>query len=128
VIILDTDVVIDIRRGIPTAVAWFSSLPETEMIILPGFVAMELVMGTKDKKDLRDTKKWLSRCRIVWIEPNACQTAYQRLMDVHLGNAVSVLDALIAQVAISMNLPLYTFNQKHFDAIPKLKTIQPYNR
>jgi predicted nucleic acid-binding protein len=128
VIILDTDVAIDIRRGTPAAVAWFSSLPETEIIVLPGFVAMELVMGTKDKKDLHDTRKWLSRCRIVWIQPGACQTAYQRLMDVHLGNALSVLDALIAQVAISLDLPLYTFNQKHFNAIRQLKTIRPYNR
>lgn len=127
-IVLDTDVAIDIRRGIPAAVAWFSSLPPTEIIILPGFVAMELVFGTKDKKDLSDTKKWLSRCRIVWIQPNECQSAYQMLMNAHLGNAVSVLDALIAQVAISLNLPLHTFNQKHFNAFPTLETVRPYNR
>ncbi len=30
--------------------------------------------------------------------------------------------------AVALNLPLYTFNQKHYAAIPKLKTVQPYEK
>jgi predicted nucleic acid-binding protein len=65
---------------------------------------------------------------MVWLEPELCQTAYQVLPAVHLRNAIDPVDLLIAQVAISLDLPLYTFNQKHFDVVPGLKTIRPYTR
>lgn len=47
--LLDTDILIDVQRGHPPALAWFSSL--TEVPYLPGFVAMELLQddGTPDK-------------------------------------------------------------------------------
>jgi predicted nucleic acid-binding protein len=35
---------------------------------------------------------------------------------------------LIAQTALMANLPLHTFNDKHFKAVPNLRTIQPYSR
>lgn len=39
--VLDTDVLIDIQRGYPPALAWFSNL--TELPALPGLVVMELI-------------------------------------------------------------------------------------
>lgn len=47
---------------------------------------------------------------------------------VHLANAIGILDMLIAHTAIDMNLPLHTFNLKHYAAVPGLQTIQPYAR
>jgi len=41
-ILLDTDIVIDVLREYPPAVAWFQSVANEE-IVLPGFVAMELI-------------------------------------------------------------------------------------
>ncbi|MCS6846631.1 MAG: hypothetical protein RMN52_02825 [Anaerolineae bacterium] len=39
-----------------------------------------------------------------------------------------MIDALIAQTAIALDMPLATFNQKHYAAVPQLKTFQPYRR
>jgi predicted nucleic acid-binding protein len=36
--------------------------------------------------------------------------------------------ALIGETALALNLPIHTFNQKHYAAIPNLKTVQPYTR
>ena len=127
-IVLDSDVVIDIQRGIPPAVIWFNGLPQSETVIIPGYVAMEVICGTRDDADQRKTERWLSSCRIVWLEPDLCQQAYKTLLSVHLQNAIDEFDVLIAQVAISLQQPLYTFNQKHFDAIAGLKTLRPYTR
>ncbi|HEX3356507.1 MAG TPA: PIN domain-containing protein [Tepidisphaeraceae bacterium] len=127
-IALDSDVAIDILRGIPPTVARFNSLASDETIVIPGYVAMEVIWGTRDAGDQRQTEQWLSACKIVWLEPSLCESAYRTLVSVHLKNAVSVLDLLVAQVAISMNLPLHTFNQKHFDIVPDLQTIRPYAR
>jgi predicted nucleic acid-binding protein len=41
VLLLDTDILIDIQRGHAPALTWFSSLPELSFV--PGFVVMELV-------------------------------------------------------------------------------------
>ncbi len=50
-IILDTDVVIDLLRGLPQAVEWFEEQTD-EQFILPGYAAMELVQGCRSKAEL----------------------------------------------------------------------------
>lgn len=64
-ILLDSDVAIDILRRHPPALAWIRA--QNDRVCLPGIVALH-------------------------------------------------------------NVPLHTFNQKHFAAIPALQTIQPYTR
>ena len=127
-IILDSDVAIDVLRGLPPAVAWFGGLALDEPVVIPGYVGMEIIWGTRDASDQKRTEQWLSDCNIVWLEPDLCNLALQALSKVHLKNAIGVLDLLVAQVAISMDLPLHTFNQKHFDVVSELKTIRPYVR
>ena len=127
-LLLDSDVAIDVLRGVPPAVAWFNNLSRDERIILPGYVAMEVIAGTRDATDQQQTERWVSECGIVWLEPGLCASAYRALLNVHLRNAIGVLDVLVAQVALSLDLPLLTFNQKHFDVLPALKTIRPYTR
>ena len=46
-LLLDTDVMIDVLRGHPPAVAWLGTV-RTEVIALPGYVAMELIQGCRD--------------------------------------------------------------------------------
>ena len=47
-ILLDTDIMIDLLRKYPSAFAWLASLGDEE-IGLPGFVVMELIQGCKNK-------------------------------------------------------------------------------
>lgn len=49
-IFLDTDVMIDLLRQYPPATAWLNSLGAEE-IVLPGFVAMELIQVCRDKAE-----------------------------------------------------------------------------
>jgi len=37
-------------------------------------------------------------------------------------------DVLIGQTAVTLDTPLYTFNQKHYQFVPGLQTVQPYER
>jgi hypothetical protein len=45
---LDTDILIDVQRGHPPAVAWFAQL--TELPCVPGFVVMELVQDAQQTR------------------------------------------------------------------------------
>jgi predicted nucleic acid-binding protein len=56
-ILLDTDIMIDLLRQYPPAVAWLNSLGDEE-IVLPGFVAMEL-QGCDNKAEQNKVEKVL---------------------------------------------------------------------
>jgi predicted nucleic acid-binding protein len=43
-------------------------------------------------------------------------------------DSLGIINALIGQLALSLDLPLYTFNQEHYAAIPRLQVVQPYSR
>ena len=49
-LILDSDIMIDILRQYPPAIDWLESLGDEE-IILPGFVVMELLQGCDNKAE-----------------------------------------------------------------------------
>jgi len=49
-ILLDTDVMVDLLRQYPTAVAWLDSLGDDE-VVLPGYVVMELIQGCSSKAE-----------------------------------------------------------------------------
>ena len=126
-IILDTDVMIDILRQYPPALAWLNSLGEEE-ILLPGFVIMELIQGCRNKVEQEDVERELGAYSISWPSPETCDEASSVFARYHFSHGLGILDALIGQMAVDLNLPLYTFNQKHYTAIPNLKTIQPYEK
>lgn len=118
---------IDLLRQHPPAVAWLDSLGEEE-IILPGFVVMELLQGCSNKTEQGKVEKTLTGFEIVWPLPETCEAALEIFARYHLSHSVGLLDALIGQTAVALNLPLHTFNRKHYAAIPNLVTVQPYRK
>lgn len=126
-ILLDTDVMIDLLRQYPPAVAWLDSLGEEE-IVLPGFVVMELIQGCRNKVEQEKMEGELRGYGVAWPTSATCDEALSVFASYHLSHGLGILDALIGQVAMGLNLPLYTFNQKHYAAIPNLKTVQPYEK
>lgn len=44
-ILLDSDVLIDLLRRRPPAVIWFDALSEDEELMVSGYVVMELIQG-----------------------------------------------------------------------------------
>jgi hypothetical protein len=126
-IILDSDIMIDLLRQHPSAVAWLDSLGEEE-IILPGFVVMELLQGCRNKAEQAKVEQVLRGFEIVWPLPETCEAALEVFAQYHLSQGVGLLDALIGQTAVALNLPLHTFNRKHYAAIPNLVTVEPYRK
>lgn len=126
-ILLDTDVMIDLLRQYPSAVAWLDSLGEEE-VILPGFVVMELIQGCRNKAEQEKVERELGAYGVTWPSPATCGEALSVFASYHLSHGLGILDALIGQMAVGLNLPLYTFNQKHYAAIPNLETVQPYEK
>src|SRR5262245_13462539 len=62
--LVDTDVLIDVQRGHPPALAWFSSL--TNLPAVPGVVVMELVQDARNPHEVRQALRLLTPRRVVW--------------------------------------------------------------
>ncbi|CAN5653933.1 hypothetical protein BH11ARM2_BH11ARM2_26350 [soil metagenome] len=76
----DSDVLIDVQRALPVATAWLASY--TDPLALPAAVALELLMGARNKEELAKNERSL---RHFDVEPfDAADTALaQRLVSAH---------------------------------------------
>ena len=70
-ILLDSDIMIDFLRKYPPAISWLSSLGEEE-IALPGYVAMELMQGCRNKLELQEIRKFIANVEVIWPTPETC--------------------------------------------------------
>lgn len=126
--VLDSDVMIDILRGYAPAIAWLTQTVGKEELKLPGFVVLELIAGCKNKQAVQQVLKLAKRFSIYWPPPDDCVQAIDYFAAGYLSHNIGVLDMLIGVSALSLGVPLCTFNVKHFKAIPGLTLEQPYQR
>ncbi len=126
-ILVDSDVMIDILRQYKPALDWLKML-DSEEIGIPGLVAMELIQGCRNSVELQKVEKILHSYRLYWSEKTDCERALNDYATYHLSNNIGMIDALIAELAVGLNVQLATFNTKHYRVIKNLKIIQPYQR
>jgi predicted nucleic acid-binding protein len=124
--LVDTDALIDIQRGHAPAVAWFRSL--TQLPAAPGIVVMELIQDARNLREIRRALKLVAPLQVVSPTESDCKRAFSDFAAYHLSHGLGLLDALIAASAIGQSARLFTFNQKHYGAVPGLVTAQPYKR
>jgi predicted nucleic acid-binding protein len=124
--LVDTDVLIDVQRGHPPALAWFAGL--TDLPAVPGFVVMELVQDARNGWEVRQALKLIAPLQVVWPTEADCARALSDFTTYHLSHGLGLLDALIAACAVGRSATLYTFNDKHYGVVPGLVTARPYTR
>lgn len=56
-ILLDSDVLIDLLRNYPPAAGWFDALHENEELMVSGYVVMELIQGCRNKKECSENSQ-----------------------------------------------------------------------
>jgi predicted nucleic acid-binding protein len=127
-ICLDSDVMIDLLRQYPPAIEWFDALDEDEEIVLPGYAVMELLQGCRNRAEQDRLQGTLAPYGVVWPSPTDCANALDIFRQYHLSHSAGLLDVLIGQTAAALSVPLYTFNQRHYEFMPGLQTAQPYNK
>ena len=125
--LLDTDVMIDLQRGFPAAVAWYTSMPDG-MLALPGHVLMELYQDAQNSRQTIIIDRLTTPFPLVWPTDTEALQAVRNFRLLHLSYGIGLIDTLIAATALSLGVPLCTFNLKHFRQIPGLITEQPYTR
>jgi hypothetical protein len=124
--ILDTDVLIDLKRKHPPALAWLATLPAPPLVC--GLAAMELLFGSWDKREQAAVQKFMLLFPLAWPTEEDLQRAYVEYVPLTLATSIGLLDTMIATTAVGLGMPLATFNVKHYRHVPDLTTVQPYKR
>ena len=127
-ILLDSDVLIDLLRRYPPATGWLDALDDEEELVVSGYVVMELIQGCRNKVEQERVRRELATYGVVWLAPSDCDKALELFTSYRLSHNAGLLDVLIGQTAVALGVPLHTFNQKHYSFIPGMQTIQPYSK
>lgn len=69
-IVLDTDILIDLLRKHPPAIAWVKSLKEP--LATTGYSALELYQGCRNTDEAQVVSSMLSRIRLLWAREEDC--------------------------------------------------------
>ncbi len=126
-ILLDSDVLIEVERAAPLAIQWISSAATSDAAV-PGIVALELMMGARNGVELARIEKFVGSFRVIGLSESDCDMALRLVRRHRLSTGLGLPDYLIAAQAIRLGATVVTFNRKHFGAIPELDVQVRYSR
>lgn len=124
-VIVDTDILIDAGRGVGDAVACLEQIEEQATLAICVVTQMELVIGCRDKAELRNLEKFLARFQVVKLNEQVSDTAVDLLRRYRLSHGLLIGDALIAATAIAAGMSFVTKNQRDYRFIAGLSML-PY--
>ncbi len=120
-VLVDTDILVDVCRGETTAVDCLATAEAQGTVSISAVTRMELLIGCRDKAEQRAIERFLNRFTTLPLDEAISQRAVKLVADYHLSHSMRIPDALIAATALTAALPLATKNQKHFKFVPGLK-------
>lgn len=122
-IIIDTDILIDVGRRIDKAVFFLERIEKESISMVSIITQMELIVGCRNKKELNNLDKFLSRFEIVHLDKSVTDKGIELLRKYRLSHGLLIADALIAATAIINGVFLTTKNQTDYKFIEELKML-----
>jgi predicted nucleic acid-binding protein len=114
-------------------ISWFSGDIDTrtrlegiglEHILIPSVTVMELLQGTRNKKESSELKKKLKAYHIIHFNEATSKLTIELIEQFRLSHGLLIPDAIIAATAITFNLKLFTYNLKDFKFIPGIQLFE----
>jgi predicted nucleic acid-binding protein len=125
--LLDTSVMVALLRGSDQATEWLDGLGD-EQIGLPGFVVLELLQGCRSKAEVRRLHTQLVKeFDVLWPNREDLRRAVDHYVQLMPESGVEIMDFLIGELAVGLDVPIYTLNIKHLQKIPGIRVHLPYN-
>lgn len=122
-VIIDTDILIDAGREDQTAISCLEQIDERFHMAVSAVTQMELIVGCRDKSELRNLERFLQRFRVIRIDEQISTRAVELLKTWRLSQGLLIADALIAATAIITDVQFITKSQKDFRFIDGLKLL-----
>lgn len=122
-VLVDSDILIDVSRGISATTALFSATAQAARIMISAVVQMELLIGCRNRGELQITERFLSRFEVVDVNETTSKRAVLLLTTYNLSHGLLIPDALIAATALVIEVPLLSKNQRDFRFIENLNLL-----
>ena len=122
-VMVDTDVLIDAAHDIADAVACLEQIEQRATMAISVVSEMELVIGCRNKTELRALDKFLARFQIVKLSESISDVAAELLRRYRLSHGLLIADALIAATALSQNISFVTKNERDYRFITGLRLL-----
>ena len=123
ILIIDTDILIDIARGDVSAASAIQALQQTFSIAISSVTEMELIVGCRNKEELRELDELLQLFQIVKLTARVSEIAVTLLRRYRLSHGLLIPDALIAATSLAQNLAFITKNQRDYRFIEGLNLL-----
>lgn len=118
-VLLDTNILIECFREVPTAIGWFKSLEERPSISVMS--ELELYAGVRSQREEREVHAVRQRLRCLATTEEIAERAGSFMRHYRKSHGIDIPDAVIAATAEHHGLRLATLNVKHYPMFPKLK-------
>lgn len=119
-VIVDTDILIDAGRGVAEATSCLQEIEQQSALATSAVTQMELLVGSRNKKEQDDIEKFLSRFHVLKVTGSASDMAVDLLRRYRLSHGLLIADALIAATAVVLKAPLISKNQRDYKFIAGL--------
>jgi len=124
-LLVDTDILIDVARGLDEAVAHLQAWEAEREIGISAITYMELLVGCRNKREQRAVERFVERFEVIPVSTLITEQAIELLRRYRLSHGLLIADALIAATAIMKGIPLVSKNQRDYRFIEEL-TLWPY--
>ena len=123
VTLVDTDILIDAARGIQDAVDYLTALKTNDVPAISVVTQMELLVGCRDKAELRKLDQFLQQFQIVPLDAAIGDKSIELLRDYRLSHGLLIPDSLIAATAMVAGIAFVSKNQRDYPFIVGLNLL-----
>ncbi|MER2557577.1 MAG: type II toxin-antitoxin system VapC family toxin [Candidatus Competibacter denitrificans] len=123
--IIDTDILIDVGRGVQEAVDLLTKIQSNNALAISVVTQLELMIGCRNKSELRSLDKFIKHFQIIKLNESISEKAVELLHLYRLSHGLLIADSLIAATALSINSPFISKNQRDYKFITDLNLL-PY--
>lgn len=120
---IDTDILIDVARGDVSAASSLQALQQTYVTSISCVTEMELIVGCRNKVELRELERLLYFFQVVKLTSHISDLAVSLLRQYRLSHGLLIPDALIAATALAQNMAFITKNQRDYRFIEGLNLL-----
>jgi tRNA(fMet)-specific endonuclease VapC len=94
-----------------------------DRLLISSISVAEVYYGMK-KKEVRKTRELVRKFNVYHVDKEVSER-FLKLMLAHIDKRIAIPDALIAAIALTLNVELFTLNRKDFNYIEGLKLYNP---
>ena len=121
--LVDTDILIDAARGIQAAIDYLADLAANDIPAISAITEMELIVGCRDKAELRKLDQFLRQFQIIPLDAAIGDKSIELLRDYRLSHGLLIADSLIAATALVLGAPFISKNQRDYRFIVGLNLL-----